>query len=226
MHFRACCRAVRCIYLTSIFWSKSLQNYECIFSAEISAELCMQNFGRHLTCGMLAAISTECCVQNFERNLPIILHVEFRTKSPQNPACRIHAKLSPGFHIHNFGRNFSRIVYAAELCMQIFGRNLPIILHAEFRTKSSESRMQSSGRTLCGILHAQFRTKSQQNCVCCRILHAEFRTKSPHNAACRILAEMSADLRPKSPHNSVCGISAEVIDLQNYACRISAEISA
>ena len=107
-----------------ICWLKSLQNYECIFSAEISAELCMQNFGRHLTCGILADISTECCVQNFERNLPIILHVEFRTKSPQNPACRIHAKLSPGFYIHNFGRNLSRIVYAAEFCMQNFGRNL------------------------------------------------------------------------------------------------------
>ena len=178
----------------------------------------MQNFGRHLTCGILAAISTECCVQNFERNLPIILHVEFRTKSPQNPACRIHAKLSPGFYIHKFGRNLSRIVYDAELCMQNFGRNLRIMLRAEFWPKCQ----QIYGPNLHTILSAEFRQKS----LICRTLHAEFQTKSPHNAACRILAKMSADLRPKSPHNSVCGISAEVFDLQNYACRISVEISA
>ena len=138
----------------------------------------MQNFGRRLTCEILADISAECCVQNFERNLPIILHVEFRTKSPQNPACRIHAKLSPGFHIHNFGRNLSRIVYAAEFCMQNFGRNLRIMLHAEFWPKCQ----QIYGPNLHIILYAEFRQKS----LICRTMHAEFRLKSPHNAVCTI----------------------------------------
>ena len=87
-----------------------------------------------------------------------------------------------------------------------------------------------------------------------RILYAEFRAKSPHNAACRNSAETSADLRPKSPHNSVADFrqkSLQTADLymqsvlqnlglclaeisfrmcpkylQNYAYRISANISA
>ena len=136
----------------------------------------MQNFGRHLTCGILAAISTECCVQNFERNLPIIQHVEFRTKSPHNPACRIHAKLSPEFYIHNFGQNFVRnlrIMLRAEFwpkCQQIYGPNLHIILYVEFRQKS----------------------------LICRTMHAEFRLKSPHNAACTIRPNFCC----RSLHNS------------------------
>ena len=137
----------------------------------------MHIFGRNLRRALHAEFRPTPYMRTFGRHLHRMLRAEFRTKSSHNSACRISDEisaesclqnsrqtLSPEFYIHNFGQNFGRnlrIMLRAEFwpkCQQIYGPNLHIILSAEFRQKS----------------------------LICRTMHAEFRLKSPHNAACTI----------------------------------------